>query len=65
MTDLTIKQLYEKLEELIEMGQGNSEFRVSCDSDSPYVTIPKNVDAILGFDYVLFPDYRDWRPNND
>ena len=59
--DLTINELHSILTDLIEKGQGNSEFRLSLlryDIDYPYATIPKRVDPIIGFDDVLFTDNR-------
>ena len=55
--DLTIKELYDILGELIEKGHGDSEFRISYDSDCVYTTLPESVDPIIGFDYVTFSDY--------
>lgn len=56
--DLTIRELRDKLDELINRGCGDSEFRVSYDSDCAYTTFAKDVDPIIGFDYVIFSDYR-------
>lgn len=59
--DLTINELHSILTDLIEMGQGNSEFRVSLlryGTEYPYTTLPKRVDPIIGFDDVLFTDNR-------
>ena len=57
MTDLTIKELHTILTELIEKGHGDSEFRLSYDSDCVYTTLPKSVDPLISFDYVTFSDY--------
>ena len=57
MTQLTIKELKDILDELIARGHGDSEFRIRYDSDCVYTTIPKTVDPVIGFDYVEFSDY--------
>lgn len=56
--DLTVRELYDKLKDLIEKGCGDNEVRIRYDSDCVYTTIPKTVDPIIGFDYVEFSDYR-------
>ena len=58
MTDLTIRELHSILTDLIEKGHGDSEFRLSYDSDCVYTTLPKSVDPIICFDHVIFSDYR-------
>lgn len=58
MTDLTINELHSILTDLIEKGHGDNEFRLSYDSDCAYTTLSKSVDPIIGFDYVIFSDYR-------
>ena len=62
--DLTVQELYDKLEELIEKGFGDNEIRIRYDSDTVYTTLPKSVDPVIGFDYVVFSDYRGVRTNN-
>lgn len=56
--DLTINELHHILTNLIEKGYGDNEFRLSYDSDCAWTSIPKTVDPIIGFDYVMFTDYR-------
>ena len=55
--DLTVQELYDKLEELIEKGFGDNEIRIRYDSDTVYTTLHKDVDPVIGFDYVEFSDY--------
>ena len=54
---LTVQELYDKLGELIEKGLGDKEFRIRYDSDTVYTTFHKDVDPVIGFDYVEFSDY--------
>ena len=56
--DLTVKEMYDLLGELIEKGYKDNEVRLSYDSDCVYTTIPKSVDPIIGFDYIILSDYR-------
>lgn len=55
--DLTVKELHDILHELIEQGHGDKEFRIRYDSDTVYTTFHKDVDPVIGFDYVEFSDY--------
>ena len=55
--NLTVKELYLILEELIEHQQGNSEVKI-YNRDGVCTTLPKKIDPICGFDYVSFTDYR-------
>ena len=56
--DLTVKEMYDLLGELIEKGYGDNEVRLSYDSDCAYTTIPESVDPIIGFDYIILSDYK-------
>ena len=57
-TEMTIKDLKEKLDELIEQGHGDKEFQIYYDSETVYTTIPKGSKIQVLPDGVRFTDYK-------
>jgi hypothetical protein len=59
MSELTIKELYKILGELIADGHGNKEFQLWYDGETVYTTIPKGSSITLINNGVRFTDYDD------
>ena len=57
-TEMTIKDLKEKLDELIEQGHGDKEFQIYYDSETVYTTIPKGSEIRISDEGVRFTDYK-------
>lgn len=55
--EMTIRELKEKLDELIEQGHGDKEFQIYYDSECVYTTIPKDNPIRIMGDGVRFTDY--------
>lgn len=58
MTDLTIKELKDILDDLIEQGYGDKEFQIFYDSETVYTSIPKDSKIRIEADGVRFTDYK-------
>lgn len=55
--DLTITELRDILNKLIEKGYGDKEFQIYYDGECVYTTIPKNSKVRIMADGVRFTDY--------
>ena len=55
-TEMTIKDLKEKLDDLIKQGHGDKEFQIYYDGETVYTTIPKGSAIRINDDGVRFTD---------
>lgn len=57
MKNLSIKELYLILKDLVEYGHGDKEFQLFYDSDCVYTVIPKGSRILMFKNGVRFSDY--------